>query len=112
MAAHAGAAIITGGAGSFGRAIARRLMAEGHPAALLDVAGSDVGDLAGDSCRLFEVDLRDFESIPRVVKRVMEAFGDVFVLVNNVGVCPLTALQDMSPNEWRSVMDVNVGAAF
>jgi NAD(P)-dependent dehydrogenase (short-subunit alcohol dehydrogenase family) len=84
-------AIITGGAGSIGRAVAARLAQEGATVVVADMnlagarqAAASLNDV-GATALAVEVDISSRESIGRMVATVMEKFGRIDVLINNAG---------------------------
>jgi 3-oxoacyl-[acyl-carrier protein] reductase len=91
-------AIVTGGAGGLGTAIAHRLREDG-----LEVAAGD----------LPELDVTEQESVDGFVSAVLDRHGRVDVLVNNAGVAGPSAPVDEYPaDEWRRVLDVNLTGTF
>jgi len=91
-------AIVTGGAGGFGTAIAERLRAE-----RMEVVAAD----------LPELDVTDPDSVDRLVSGVVERHGRVDALVNNAGIAGPTAPVDAYPlDEWRRVLDVDLTGTF
>jgi 2-dehydro-3-deoxy-L-rhamnonate dehydrogenase (NAD+) len=91
-------AIVTGGAGGFGTAIAERLRLDG-----LEVVAAD----------LPELDVTDSDSVDRLVTDVLARYGSVDVLVNNAGVAgPTAPVAEYPFEEWRRVVDVNLTGTF
>jgi len=91
-------AIVTGGAGGFGTAIAERLRLYG-----LEVVAAD----------LPELDVTDSDSVDRLVTDVLARYGSVDVLVNNAGVAgPTAPVAEYPFEEWRRVVDVNLTGTF
>lgn len=80
-------AVITGGAGGIGRAVARRLLERTDATvALVDRAGSDAGDLVRDSrCRLYECDVTDADSVRTTAEHIRREQGPITRLVNGAG---------------------------
>jgi NAD(P)-dependent dehydrogenase (short-subunit alcohol dehydrogenase family) len=91
-------AIVTGGAGGFGTAIAERLRAERMEVVAVDLP---------------ELDVTDPDSVDRLVSGVVERHGRVDALVNNAGIAGPTAPVDAYPlDEWRRVLDVDLTGTF
>ena len=91
-------AIVTGGNGGFGTAIAKRLRADGF-----EVVGADLPAL----------DVTDPESVDRLVADVLAEHGSLDVLVNNAGIAgPTAPVVDYPVEEWRHVLDVNLTGTF
>lgn len=87
-------ALVTGGGRGLGAATAERLRADGLRVITLDLAGADVA-----------VDVSDEQALRGVAGEI----GPVDVLVNSAGIVgPNKPLVETTPEEWRSVLDVNV----
>ena len=92
-------AVVTGGAGAIGSAIAARLASD-HVVVVLDRKG----DLA--------VDLSDSDDVRRAAKLVLERFGRCDVFVHCAGAFNVTSLGELDLATWRYVQAVNVEAAL
>jgi len=108
-------AIVTGGTGGLGRAIAARLRADGLRVALADI-GAEAGPPgpAGDDALLpVHVDVTDPASAQAMCDRVLERWGRVDVLVNNAGIAgPTAPVTDYPPEAWQRVIAVNLTGVF
>jgi len=89
--------VVTGAAGTMGRAMVSFLKEDG-----LNVVGLDV---TGDCTRC---DVTDVDA----VRRTMEKLGPVDVLVNNAGILSNNKAEATSPEEWRRVLAANLDGAF
>lgn len=123
---HGRVALITGGAGHVGRAMADALAELGASVAILDLDGGAAGDVArrvaathGVLTQVLAVDLADDAAVRVVPERVAGELGRLDILINNaalVGASPLRgwavpfAEQDVST--WRAALEVNLTAAF
>jgi len=112
-------AIITGGAGGFGIAIAKRLTASGAAVSLWDLAADRLDAAAAEvrasSARVTwrEVDVTDERAIDAAVAAERAAHGRLDVLVNNAGILGQTkAIWETDPDDVRKVFEVNVMGAF
>ena len=105
-------AIITGGAGSLGRAIAMRLVSDGFRLALLDIAAPDAEFLSQSGAIFIDVDFADHGRVGDAIREAAERLKGVTALVNNAGIGPVTPVGAITPNEWRRVLDINLGGAF
>ncbi|MEV0614319.1 SDR family oxidoreductase [Nonomuraea sp. NPDC050404] len=95
-------ALVTGAAGALGRAIVRRLAADGHQVAALDV------DTAGlDGTLNLKTDLRDPEAIEAAFTETAERLGPVGILVNNAAVYPARPFLEVPLDEYDNVIAVN-----
>src|SRR5882672_10066892 len=101
-------AIVTGGAGGIGQAIAARLIASGALVSLWDIAPAT---LAGATARL--VDITDEAAIAGALAADRAAFGRIDVLVNNAGILgAVTPLWESDPADLRRVIAVNLIGAM
>ena len=108
-------AVVTGGGDGIGGAISRLFAAHGAHVEIAEIdeargeqAVSDVV-AAGGSARLHVVDVRDADDVERLRSAVLDAWGRVDVLVNNVGdYRPLVRFHESSPQSWQAMYDVNL----
>jgi 3-oxoacyl-[acyl-carrier protein] reductase len=111
-------AIVTGGARGIGFAIAQRLLASGASVTLWDRDAAALRDAAGqlgDAARIHTValDLTDALAVEQAAKATNERFGRIDILVNNAGIAGVNKkVWEMTPEEWRVVVDVDLNAVF
>jgi len=108
-------ALITGGSGDIGRAIARRFLTLGAHVALGDLQPDErlVGELSSESSVLaVELDVTSRESAEAAVQRTVEHYGKLDVLVNNAGIADRHHISEMTDEAWDRVLDVNLRGAF
>jgi 3-oxoacyl-[acyl-carrier protein] reductase/pyridoxal 4-dehydrogenase len=106
-------AIVTGAAQGIGAAIADELAADGMTVVVADVNGEGAAAVAERNSGVAKVlDVSDPERVAAVVAEVVEEFGRIDVLVNNAGLVPLTPWAEISFEEWRRVMAVNVDGLY
>jgi NAD(P)-dependent dehydrogenase (short-subunit alcohol dehydrogenase family) len=112
-------AIVTGAGSGIGKAVSMALLREGYGVvlsgrrpALLEQAATQ-GDPANSSSLVVPTDVTDPESVARLFKRTQEAFGRLDLLFNNAGInVPGVPIDELSVEQWRSVIDVNLTGAF
>jgi len=117
-------ALVTGGSRGIGAEICRTLARYGA-----DVAVNYVADPEGRNCReagqvaaevaalgvhtgVFEADVSDFAGVESMAKAVRDRFGGIDILVNNAAILRDKTLKKMSPDEWRSVIEVNLTGVY
>lgn len=111
-------AIVTGAGRGLGRAIAIGLAKEG---ASLTVCARTESELqrtmehvrsTGGQVESFAVDLADARACQELIADVRERVQRIHVLINNAGTLRLTPIEDLSFQEWRQTLDVNLNAPF
>ncbi|MEH0580624.1 MULTISPECIES: SDR family NAD(P)-dependent oxidoreductase [Streptomyces] len=98
-------AVVTGGASGIGRAIVRRLAADGLKVAVLDIAPAE--DTFG-----LTVDVTDRAQVDKAMEAVRERLGPVQVLVNAAGKDGFIRFADLSFADWQRVVDINLNGVF
>jgi NAD(P)-dependent dehydrogenase (short-subunit alcohol dehydrogenase family) len=108
-------AVVTGGAGGIGRALAVRFAAEGMRLVVADVEeaalDATVAALKANGVEAIGVatDVTSFASVEALAEAAYAAYGAVHVLCNNAGVGPPGGLVwETTPNDWRWTFGVNV----
>ena len=107
-------ALITGGAGGIGRAVAERLLAEGACVVLADLAGEALetvaGELAGrfgpDRVRRTPMDVTDEDAVAGGFAYAAREFGGLDILVANAGIASAAAIEETTLSIWRRNHDV------
>ena len=111
-------AIVTGGNGGLGLAMATGLAAAGADIVVAarnpDKTASALAQIEGEGTRALgvSVDVTSESEINGMVTQTLETFGHIDILVNNAGVTMRKEPQDLSADEWDHVLDVNLRAAF
>ena len=114
-------AIVTGAAHGFGRAISVALAEHGASVWACDVIEDELESTvqqcvaAGGVCTVSGVDVRDRRAVDDFVATASHATGRVDILVNNAGgVLGQVGrpLEEVTPEEWQAIFDVNVSGAF
>lgn len=112
-------ALITGGAGGIGVAVARRFTAAGAKVALADLRQEAVEQAAakfnseGHEAIGLAGDVSQPETATILAKATLDAFGRIDILVNNAGYMGRTApLWEQSDEDWRRVINVDLNSVF
>ncbi len=112
-------AIVTGGSRGIGRACVARLAAEGAKVAFLycnnqQAAESLAAELKATSgdVRAFQADVRDLQRAHQIVDQLFEEWGKIDVLVNSAGIVHDGLMGAMTQEQWRDVLDTNLGGTF
>lgn len=108
-------ALVTGASGGIGADIARVLHSAGATVGLSGTRVEPLEALAkdlGDRAHVLPCNLSAPEEVEGLIKRGAEAMGSVDILVNNAGITRDGLAMRMSDDDWQSVIDVNLTAAF
>jgi NAD(P)-dependent dehydrogenase (short-subunit alcohol dehydrogenase family) len=111
-------AIVTGAGSGIGRSAALALLREGYAVALAGRRAAALEETlaqAGPGARALAVptDVADPTSVRALFERTRTAFGRLDLLFNNAGVgAPPVPLEDLTDDQWRRVVDVNLSGAF
>jgi NAD(P)-dependent dehydrogenase (short-subunit alcohol dehydrogenase family) len=112
MKTHEGkVAIVTGGKQGIGRGIADLLSARGARVAIINRdEAPDVAQAIGGGAISIAADVTSEVDWAKVATQVEQAFGRADILVHAAGIYPIAALDQMSLEEWRRVLAVNLDA--
>jgi len=111
-------AIVTGAGTGIGKAAALALLKDGYNVALagrrrepLEAVAADSG--AGARALVLPTDVAQPEAVRALFDATVQAWGRVDVLFNNAGMgAPGVPLEELSVEQWRSVVDVNLSGMF
>jgi 3-oxoacyl-[acyl-carrier protein] reductase/pyridoxal 4-dehydrogenase len=106
-------AIVTGAAQGIGKAVADKLAAEGAKVVAVDVNGEGAERTAAvlDGTAV-QADVSKPEDVQRAVDETLSRHGRVDVLANVAAIVPFTAWDDITFDEWRRIMSVNLDGIF
>jgi len=113
-------ALVTGAAGTMGKAATAGLLADGVRVAMADLdaraleraAREVAGAAAADQLTTIAFDVTDPLACGSAVERIGREFGPIDILVNNAGILSRNKLADTTPEEWHRVLAVNLDGAF
>jgi 2-hydroxycyclohexanecarboxyl-CoA dehydrogenase len=98
-------AVVTGGGSGIGRAVAERLRADGYHVATIDLtpSGEEFAHAA---------DVTDRSQVDQALTAIRTQLGPVTILVNAAGLDGFKRFTDITFEEWRKVVDVNLNGVF
>jgi NAD(P)-dependent dehydrogenase (short-subunit alcohol dehydrogenase family) len=112
-------AIVTGSGSGIGKHVALALLREGYALVLTGrrrealEATAREGEASGSRMLVVPADVSDPRSVRALFARTLEAFGRLDLLFNNAGTgAPPIPLEDLTPEQWKAVVDVNLTGAF
>jgi NAD(P)-dependent dehydrogenase (short-subunit alcohol dehydrogenase family) len=119
MSSHNRVAVVTGAGTGIGKSVALVLLNDGYQVALagrrkelLEQTAKEAGR-AGPQALVVPADVSDPDSVRALFARTKDAFGRLDLLFNNAGVnAPGIPLEDLSYEQWKAVVDINLTGAF
>jgi NAD(P)-dependent dehydrogenase (short-subunit alcohol dehydrogenase family) len=115
MASDSRVAIVTGAAKGIGRAIARRLLAEGWRLGVVDLPAASPARVFGRQREQVEIiagDVAEETTSAAAVAAVRKRFGRLDAIVCNAGIMHRVPLHKHRLSDWRRVIDVNLTAPY
>jgi NAD(P)-dependent dehydrogenase (short-subunit alcohol dehydrogenase family) len=111
-------AVVTGAAQGIGRACAEMLAREGASVIIGDIQ-DDAGQAAaaairesGGEARFQHVDVVEEKDCEQLMEAAVQAYGQLDIVVNNVGWFPRATLEETTTDLWERVLNVNLRGAF
>ncbi len=112
-------AIITGGSKGLGLAMAEGLASAGCNVVLVSRNGDEgvasaakVAEAYGVKTNSFAGDVTDLPAMERMAKEVFDEFGRIDVLINSAGINIRGAIDELTPEDFQKVMDINVNGTW
>jgi len=112
-------AVITGGSTGIGLAVAKEFLTRGHNVYICSRA-SDIASVVTELALKYgaekvggnQCDVRQLESVEEIVAAAAEKFGEIDTLINNAGIAFVKNFEDISSDQWRSIIDTNLTGVF
>ena len=111
-------ALVTGAGSGIGREVARAFASEGAHVAVTDIDPNMAERSAeeirktGGSAHAFALDVTDDKAVAGFIKAAVSRLGRIDVLVNSAGIREIKPVLELSLEEWRRVIDVNITGVF
>lgn len=112
-------AIVTGASRGIGRAIALHLARAGasvvcNYATSREKAEALVEEIrqTGGTAIAYQADVRCFAEVEKMVQEVIAQFGRIDILINNAGINRDQLILEMTPEQWREVIETNLYGTF
>jgi len=109
-------ALITGGARGIGAGVARRLHGKGAKLVLIDVDEAPLKEFAAelgeDNVMTAIADVRDLSAMQHAADNAAERFSGIDIVVANAGIASYGSVQQVDPEAFKRVIDVNVVGVF
>ena len=108
--------VITGASRGIGAEAARVFAAAGANVVLIARSSDAIATLAteiGEQAIALTCDVASYASVEDAIAKAKETFGSVDILINNAGVIePISHLASADPDEWGTVIDINLKGVF
>lgn len=110
--------IVTGSTRGLGRSIAERFVENGDNVVICSRSLDDCERVADEfdgeagTAHAVEVDVSEKSSVENLIDETVDRFGRLDVLVNNAGINIRGPAEEMTPEEWQQVVDVNLTGVF
>ncbi len=112
-------AFVTGGARGIGRSIATALAEAGADVALVDLdlteaekAADEIMEATGKKIFAVKADVTSPEDVNTMIQTVLDHFGRIDAAFCNAGICKNIPAEEMTLEEWRKVIDINLTGVF
>jgi len=111
-------AIVTGASRGIGRAIAKRLAADGRHVVCVSRSQGPLDELVaeiqadGGAASAVACDISDFDAVAAMIEGIAKDHGRLDILVNNAGITKDNLILRMSDEEWDDVINTNLKSVF
>lgn len=112
-------AYVTGGARGIGRSVAIALAEAGADVAIVDIdieeakkTATEIAEMASVQTLALKADVTNEEDVNNMIEKMLESFGRIDVAFNNAGICINTPAEEVTLEEWKKVIDINLTGVF
>lgn len=109
--------VITGAAGGIGQAVTRRFLNEGAKVCAVDKNTDALEKLPSEldmpeGLSIFAADISSEKDSLDLAEKIKQDWGKLDILINNAGWFPVTPFEEMTYEEWRKVIEVNLDGPY
>ncbi|WP_429189237.1 SDR family NAD(P)-dependent oxidoreductase [Fusobacterium sp. PH5-44] len=109
-------AIITGGATGLGFAMAKCIINAGANVIIVGIEKEDILKEAckelGPNASYYQFDITNTNATPNLIEKIIEKYGKIQILINNAGIHCKKTIEEMSVEDFTSVLNVHIVASF
>jgi 3-oxoacyl-[acyl-carrier protein] reductase len=111
-------AIVTGAGSGIGKAIAELFASNGAAVSVVDIDQKAISDVAtriqnnGGKAQAIRCDVSQPSDVKSAIQATVQVFGELDIVVNSAGVCPLKPLEEIPFEEWNRVLAINLTGPF
>lgn len=112
-------ALVTGGSKGIGLGVAESMVAQGMKVAVTsrskkasEEAAAALNKIAEHHAIGIEADVRSLDAQEKSVQQVLDTWGQLDVLIANAGIGHFAPIQEMTPQAWQEVIDINLTGVF
>ena len=111
-------ALVVGGGGELGRAMALGIAKAGADVAIADIKAQAANDVSEQITALgkksvgLQVDVTDSKKVDNMVDKVIDKFSQIDILVNSAGISRHVPAHEMSDEDWETVVKINLNGTF
>lgn len=113
-------ALVTGAGRGIGRALAFALAEAGADVAVCDIieenaiqTAKDIAEATQRRTIAIKCDIANADDVQNMIKKFIDTFGRLDIAVNNAGISiPIKGILDVSPEEWKKQMDINLNGTW
>ncbi|MEM6297866.1 MAG: acetoacetyl-CoA reductase [Bacteroidota bacterium] len=111
-------ALVTGGTGGLGTAMCKKLAQDGYRVVVnyrrpeKAKAWQERIAQEGYEFNMYETDIRNYESVGKMIDQVQKEIGTIDVLINNAAITRDIQFREMTPEHWHDVIDTALTGAF
>lgn len=110
--------LVTGGGQGLGAAICKTMAEDGAKVIATDVneeklkkTGKEISDAGGD-IKSYSMNVADEKNVEEVINKIIKDYGHIDAVINNAGVDHTKSIEELTYDEWKKVINVNLSGPF